>query len=206
MKNSFLGGRSTSAKTTSDGPDYLRVVTNRIKPHFVNNILSSIYYLCDMEPERAQSITMDLSGYMLGALNVVENREPVLFSSELEVIRKYLSLEKLRFEDRMHVNYDIDVDGFKVPPLTILSIVENAVKHGIAENDRSGTLQITTRRVAEGSQIRITDDGIGFDTAEVEKKDNELAIIRQIIKNAGGQMTLESTPGNGTTVTVTFKD
>lgn len=206
MFNKSNKNNSAPDRTPEDKPESFRLISNRIKPHFINNILSSIYYLCDMDPQRAQSITMDLSGYMLGTLGSLDNPDPVPFESELELAKKYLSLEKLRFDDRLHVTYDIDVDDFRLPPLTLQPIVENSVKHGIAENGGSGSLQIVTRRISGGTEIRVIDDGVGFDTGILKAGNLELNQIEERLRQHGDELTIVSMPGNGTSVTVTIRN
>lgn len=199
--------RQSEAKSaTDDRFGYFPYLKDRIKPHFVNNILTAIYYLSDSDPEKAQAVTMNMSGYMTGVLGLIETQDQVSFSTELDLVRNYLSLEKLRFEDNLSVTYDIAVDDFNIPPVTVQPLVENSVKRGIAEKRAPGTIQIVTRKMADGSiQIRVIDDGVGFDTSILEKNRTELVDqMDRIKKETGGELTVESTPGKGTTATITL--
>jgi len=181
-----------------------RFTANRMKPHFINNILSTIFYLCDLDVKRAQDTTMDFSGYMMGTLETVDYSGLVPFTREMGTVNSYLSLEKLRFEDKLNVELDIKEKDFEIPPLTIESLVENSVKHGIAGKEDPSTLTISTRRLADGGiQIKVSDDGIGFDTSDSEKMNGELAYIKDIFDSEmGGRMSVKSAPGKGTTVTI----
>lgn len=181
---------------------------NRLKPHFVNNILTTIYYLCDGDASKAQNQTRAFSGYLLNTLDTMNRQAPVQFSVELDLIRNYLTLEKQRLDEQLRFDYDVDVVDFKVPPLSILALVENAVKHGIVVKEGFGTVRIVTRRAADGSvQIRIVDNGVGFDVEAIEGTAavHELDDIRNLIRQeVNGDMQITSEPGKGTTVTVTL--
>ena len=95
-----------------------------------------------------------------------------------------------------------------MPPLSILALVENAVKHGIVVKEGFGTVRIVTRRAADGTvQVRIVDNGVGFDVEAIEGTGaaHELDEIRNLIKReVNGDMHITSEPGKGTTVTVTL--
>ena len=204
----FSRGSGNKEAAAADSKKEIELSTNRLKPHFINNILSSIYYLCEADPARAQSITMDLSGYLLGTLDTIDKHGLVPFSRELDLIRNYIALEKLRFEDKLLVQYDIDEDRFMVPSLTMQALVENAVKHGISEKNSQGRLQLRTRRLADnGVQISIIDDGVGFDTSKGNSPDSEIAFIqKRLAKEVNGKMVIESAPGEGTSVTITIPE
>ncbi len=202
----FSRGSGSKEAGAAGSKKEIELSTNRLKPHFINNVLSSIYYLCETDSARAQSITMALSGYLLGTLDTIDKHGLVPFSRELDLIRNYIALEKLRLEDKLLVQYDIDEDRFMVPSLTMQALVENAVKHGISEKNSQGRLQLRTRRLADnGIQISIIDDGVGFDTAKGNTPDSELAFIQKRISNeVNGKMVIESSPGEGTTITITI--
>ena len=118
--------QSDAKGATDDRFSYFPYLKDRIKPHFVNNILTAIYYLSDSDPVKAQAVTMDMSGYMTGVLGLIETQDQVPFTSELDLVRNYLSLEKLRFEENLSVTYDIAVDDFNIPPVTVQPLVENS--------------------------------------------------------------------------------
>ncbi len=193
--------------SAADLQSRLVLVSGRMKPHYIYNVLTSIYYLCETDPEQAQDAISAFSEYLRNTLETIEDPGMVPFPRELNQIRSYLHLEKMRFEDRLKVSYDVDVDDFEIPPLTVLPLVENAVKHGIRGLEGPGTVRIVTRRLPDNKvQIRIIDDGIGFDLQKItETSHRGLAAIRdRIEKEAGGEMTIDSTPGKGTTVVLTI--
>lgn len=203
----FRPGMVKAGSEASEVGDDFTLITNRVKPHFVNNILSTIYYLCDMDVERAKNVAMDLSGYVSGTLGAVDYEGPIPFPRELELVKKYIALESLRFGDRMTVNFETEETDFDIPYLTLQALVENAVKHGIAEKEGPGQVDIKTRRLADGSiQIKVSDDGVGFDATDQEKISGELALVKsRIEQEANGRMSIKSAPGQGTTVTIKLR-
>ena len=185
--------------------DRLLLAAGRMKPHYIYNVMTNIYYLCDMDPSKAQEAIGNVSDYMRNTLTTIENPDPIGFKEELNQIKSYLALEKMRFGDQLLVHYDVDVDDFKIPPLTIEPLVENAVKHGIRDLDRQGTVTILTRRLPnDGVRIQVIDDGVGFDTETITMETHRelIGIKARMWKDVQGVMTIESAKGKGTTVTI----
>lgn len=179
---------------------------NRLKPHFVNNILSSIYYLCDSDPQRAQKVSMSFSSYMMAIIEQLDNHGTAPFSKELDLIKAYISIEDLRLEDKLKSDYDIYISDFEVPPMSLEPLVEIAVKHNIAAKPEGGTVTIATRRLAEeGVQIKISDTGVGFDPANPDFDQTDLQNVRSKLKNElGAELTIQSAPGSNTEFTIVF--
>ena len=95
-------------------------------------------------------------------MDSLSRKEPVDFSEELKHLEIYLSLEKMRFNKKLNIVYDLQVTGFMLPALTVQPLAENAVKYGICQKDNGGTLTISTRETADSFQV-ISDDGVGYD-------------------------------------------
>ena len=188
----------------------LNITADRMKPHYLYNVLTTIYYLCESDPSRAQHAIGVFSEYMRSTLEALEKQELVDCTWELHEIRNYLVLEKVRFGDKLNVVYDIEYDDFKLPPLTIQPFVENAVKHGIGGKEEGGTIKIISRKLSEGgAQIRIRDDGVGFDVESIVGQDyltQGIANVKERLHlEVGGDVTITSSPGKGTTVMVTIR-
>ena len=201
----FISSGDNSAKT-----DSLNLAINRLKPHFLNNILTTIYYLCDTDPQKAQALSATFSEYLLNALEALKANEPVSFTWELGLIRNYLSLEKTRLEDKLNVDYDVDITDFKVPALSVLMLVENAVKQGIAASDKPGTVTISTRRLAGGiTQIKVSDNGAKHDKlsgrALEESKQDFDAVTRLLKQQYNGEITVEELEQGGTAAIITMR-
>ena len=187
------------------------LMVSQIQPHFLYNSLTTITDLCYEDPEKAAETTVRFSQYLRTNLDSIRKPVPVPFEMELEHIKTYLYLEKMRFEDRLDIVYDIEETRFKVPSLGLQPIAENSVKHGICEKGEPGTLIISTRKVEGGYEVVIEDDGVGFDTNAPVKEDGRSHVgmnnVRDRLKNmCNADMIVESSPGNGCRTTVIFPE
>ncbi|SDM47797.1 two-component system, LytT family, sensor histidine kinase AlgZ [Oryzisolibacter propanilivorax] len=126
----------------------------RIRPHFLFNTLNSAIALVREEPARAESLLEDLSDLFRQAL--VEQAEAVPLHEEIELARKYLAIEQVRFGARMRVQWQLDpqAGGARVPPLLLQPLVENAVKHGVEPARDGARLRIATE--LRGARVRLT--------------------------------------------------
>ena len=187
----------------------LALATGRMEPHYLYNVLTTIYYLCDTEPQKAQKAIGTFAEYMRSTLETLEKQELVSFAWELGEIRHYLELEKLRYGDRLSIEYDIETEDFRIPPLSVQPLVENAVRHGIAEKEEGGTVKIASEKLPDGGvRISVTDDGAGFDTGSLAAMDathEGIANVRERLRlEVGGELTITSEPGKGTAAVVTI--
>ena len=186
----------------------VKLMVSQIQPHFIYNTLSSISTLIKIDPNKAQKGLDDFTEYLRANLTSISETGLVSFENELRHIQTYLSLEKIRFDERLNVNLDIQSKNFKVPPLSIQPIVENAVKHGILQKLEGGTISIKTYETEEANIVEISDDGIGFDTKDPSfYKGNHIGIsnIRYRLSTmCHGEMSIDSVVDKGTTVTVKF--
>lgn len=186
----------------------IKIMLSQIKPHFVYNSLSSISTLITINPDKAQAALDDFTEYLRHNLSSLTETRLIPFEDELKHIKTYVSLEKMRFNDRITVNYDIKAVDFNVPPLSIQPIVENAIKHGILKRIEGGTITVKTIETTDSYVVEVIDDGVGFDMQEVNFEDNTHVGINNVkfrIKNCGGEVAVKSEVGKGTFVTVNFK-
>lgn len=184
-----------------------QIMLSQIQPHFLYNTLSVIGYLCEEDAKAAQTAVNQLSKYLRMNMDSLSSKEPVPFAEELEHTKTYLSIEELRFFDILTVKYDITCTDFKIPPLTLQPMVENAVKYGVRSREDGGTVTIATHR--EGGQVVITvsDDGMGFDPAAPKKQDGRSHVgienVRQRLEQmVNGRLEIDSRIGEGTVVTM----
>lgn len=117
----------------------ISIMLSQMQPHFMYNVLNSIYYLCESDPERARDAIDKFSSYLRSNMSALEQTEQISFAEEYRHIRTYLELEQMRFGQKLQVEYDISVSGFRVPPLTVQPLVENAVRHGVTKKRGGGT-------------------------------------------------------------------
>ena len=188
------------------------VMVSQIQPHFMYNALTSIAMLCSEDPETAQEATVTFAKYLRGNMDSLKQTAPVPFGQELEHLKKYLYIEKLRFAEKLNIVYDIQITDFRLPQLSIQPLVENAVKHGVGMKKKGGTVTIATRETEEDYRVIISDDGVGFDMEEVRKKQETQSdgkshvgmenTRRRLQDMCDGSVVIESTPGEGTVATV----
>lgn len=151
----------------------LHILTSQIKPHFILNTLGAIRNSIRQDPDQAYDLLYDFSIYIRKNMEEKDYTKPIPFLEELDYIKTYLKLQKLRFGDRLEVVYDIQYPEFWILPLTIQPFVENAVKHGIMEMRDGGTVWIRTRRKRDRIEIVVEDNGVGFDVSQMENQQKE---------------------------------
>ena len=183
------------------------VMASQIRPHFMYNALTSIAMMCQIDPETAQEATVTFAKYLRGNMDSLKQTKPVPFEVELEHLKKYLYIEKLRFGKKLNVEYDIQAKDFKVPMLSVQPLAENAVKHGVGMKKKGGTVKIISRETETAFEVVVSDDGVGFDTT-AEKPDDGRSHVgmentRSRLKEmCGGTVKIESTVDVGTTATI----
>ncbi len=183
------------------------IMVSQIQPHFMYNALTSIAMMCTIDPDTAQEATVTFAKYLRGNMDSLKQAAPVPFSRELEHLKKYLYIEKLRFGNKLNIEYDIQTTDFVLPQLSIQPLVENAVKHGVGMKKKGGTVTIATRETDTAFEVIISDDGVGFDVS-AERKDNGRSHVgmentrRRINGMCGGEVKIESTVGEGTTAVI----
>ena len=179
----------------------------QMRPHFIYNTMTSIYCLCNQDPQLARQVIMDFTTYLRKNISAIASETPIPFSSELEHTRAYLAVEQAQYEDSLSVEYDTPHTWFRVPPLTLQPIVENAVKHGRDPYAGPFHISIRTRKTEDGSEITVADNGRGFDPMDNDEPHLALKNIQQRLEiMCGGRLTITPNEGGGTVVTVTIPD
>lgn len=188
------------------------IMISQIQPHFLYNSLTSIAMLCEKDPKRAKTATIEFADYLRGNMNSLKDNHPVPFETELKHLKTYLSLEKMRFGDDLNVEYDIQTSDFTIPSLTVQPLVENAVKHGVGMKEDGGTVTISTREYDDRFEVVVSDDGVGFDTTKPNPDTSRSHVGIENIKErissmCHGEVTIESEVGKGTVSTIKiYKD
>ena len=183
------------------------IMVLEMRPHFIYNTLSSIYSLCDQDPKAARQVIKDFNIYLRKNFTAVASDVLIPFSAELEHTRAYLAVEQALYEDSLFVDYDKPHTWFRMPPLTLQPIVENAVKHGRDPYAGPFHISVRTRKTDSGSEIVVADDGRGFEPADNGEPHIALNNIRQRLEMmCGGRISIAPNEGGGTVVTVTIPD
>lgn len=133
---------------------------SQLNPHFMFNALNSIRGLIEEDPARAKAAITQLSAILRNAMSTVKRRT-VPLGEEIDMVRAYLTLEAMRFEERLRVAYRIDPDLERepVPPMMLQTLVENAVRHGIAKLPQGGEVSIEARHAPGGMHILVANSG-----------------------------------------------
>jgi len=188
-----------------------KVILSQVKPHFIYNALTSIAYLCTKNPKKAKELTLNFSNYLRSNLDSIADDavDIIDFDSELKHVENYLNIELVRFEDTLKVEYDIETNDFSLPSLTVQPLVENAVKHGVCKKEDGGKVIIQTRKIEGYYQVKVIDDGVGFNVDDIDK-DGKVHIglnsIRQRLQMCNGTLTIDSEIGKGTVSTILIPD
>ena len=179
------------------------IMVLQMRPHFIYNTMTSIYYLIRQDPEKAQQVTLDFTSYLRKNFNAVAEEGTVPFADELEHTRASLAVERVRFEGKLFVELDAPFTNFRLPPLTLQPIVENAVKHGVSPELAPLYVSVFTREAPGGVELSVEDTGPGFDPAAEEASWSALDNIRQrLALLCGGTMTIAPRDAGGTRVTI----
>ncbi|HSC27348.1 MAG TPA: histidine kinase [Vicinamibacterales bacterium] len=145
----------------------LRTLEAELHPHFLFNTLHAISTLIHSNAEAADRMISRLSDLL--RLTFDRSGAAVIsLQEELEFLQKYLEIEQTRFQDRLHVKFDIDPDtlDIEVPRLILQPLVENAITHGVTPRAGEGLVQITARRRGDTLWIEVRDDGVGLSAGE----------------------------------------
>lgn len=186
----------------------ISLMLSQIAPHFIYNTLTTIQGLCEKDPKLAKETVGEFSTYLRGNLTSLSERGLIPFAKELEHIQCYCAIEKKRFGDRVHVEYDIAVKEFMLPPLTLQPLVENAIKHGICKKEGGGTVWIRTERKANDIYLIVQDDGVGFNPGEKradgEKHVGLTNVSSRLESMCHGKLEYRSRVGEGTMAVITL--
>ena len=179
------------------------IMVLQMRPHFIHNTMTSIYYLCGQDPKKAQQVTLDFNTYLRKNFTAIASEDPVPFSEELEHTRAYLAVEQAQFEDQLFVDFDPPHITFRVPPLTLQPIVENAVKHGMDPDSEPLHISIRTRKTDSCSEIIVENTGSDFTPLDNSEPHVALQNIRQRLKMmCGGKLKVMPRDGGGTIVKI----
>lgn len=139
------------------------LLQTRIKPHFLYNTLTAIKQLCETDSLKAKGAIADFAAFLHSNIDFSTETRMIRVEQELSNVKHYLSLEQMRFEERLKTVYDIQTGGFLVPPLVVQPMVENAVRHGVTKRPEGGTVTISIHDMPTDYIITVTDNGVGFD-------------------------------------------
>ena len=145
----------------------LQLLNAQIEPHFLYNTLAHVSALISRDPAAARAMLDGLIDYLRASSRNMA-QPLVSFNDELDSVRGYLAVMQRRLGARLAQQFEIapDLPDFRVPPASVQTLVENAIKHGIEPSTRGGTITVRARAVAGGLRIEVADTGIGLGNAD----------------------------------------
>jgi len=185
----------------------LMALKAQLHPHFLFNTLNTISALVREEPEAAERMIARLSDLLRSSLENVGAQE-VSLRKELDLVQRYLDIQQVRFEDRLRVNFEIDPGTLDavVPNLLLQPLVENAIRHGLADRLEGGELAISAHRMNGSLRLAVRDNGCGLPGDSMREGvglSNTRARLRQLYGDAQ-EIELRNLPPGGAEVIVTI--
>ncbi len=183
---------------TADRENQLGNLRAQMNPHFMFNALNGIRALIDDEPEQAKRAITQLSAILRNAMASVK-RKVVPLGEEIDIVKAYLALEAMRYEERLRVNFDLQtgLERVPVPPMLLQTLVENAVRHGVARSPGGGDLIISAARTGNELVLTIRNSG-HYEPGRINGTGIGLRNTRkrlQILYGSKAQMTIENEDG-----------
>ncbi|HIE88436.1 MAG: histidine kinase [bacterium] len=153
----------------------IQSLQSRIRPHFLFNSMNIVASLISIDPDLAEEVVEDLSSLFRASLND-STSEPVTLAQELDLCEKYVHIESLRLDDRLTVQWDVNVDtgAIRIPLLTLQPLLENSIYHGIQPLPKGGTITVSVELAGPQVQIEITNPMP--DTPYEHEQGNRMAI------------------------------
>lgn len=183
----------------------------QIQPHFLYNAINTIVAYCRTDPEESRRLLIELSTYLRGKFKS-ENDIFTPLRDEIELIKSYLTIEQVRFRERLSVEYDIDEEcNILIPCLILQPLVENAVNHGLIPKKEGGCLNISVKHVGNEVIVKIKDNGVGINKKTlsdiIEGKNLGIGLSNtneRLKEHYNTQIEVVSQAGKGTEFTVTI--
>lgn len=179
----------------------LRLLQAQIEPHFLFNTLSNIMSLIESDPDKARTMMESFSGFLRTSLHIARDKT-VTIAQEMELIRSYLDIHRVRMGDRLRYSIEIpdNLLGCSIPPLLIQPLVENSLKHGLEPKIEGGEIAIKAAPNGNGFAITIADSGVGI---QENTRGNGIGLenirkrIQMFCNEAGGGLVLEKNEPSG---------
>ena len=185
----------------------MRMLQAQIEPHFLFNTLANIQTLIPRAPDKASLMLDNFIAYLRQSLTASRAQEGTV-KQEVDLLRNYLELLKIRMGDRLQFEFDIDDDlqSASLPPMLLQPIVENAIKHGLEPKVEGGRVRVSARRSGETMVLTVADNGLGFsDHADSAGAGVGLANLRErlaVLYDGRAALTVaDAAPGTVITIT-----
>lgn len=141
----------------------LRLLQAQVQPHFLFNTLANVHELVVSGSAQAPAVLDSLIAYLRAAVPRLD--EPAItLGQELELVRAYLDLMQMRMPDRLQfsIQYEQEHRSLRCPPMTLMTLVENAVRHGIDPSEEGGRIEVNVKVENQRCRVRVSDTGVGL--------------------------------------------
>ncbi|MBO4636095.1 MAG: histidine kinase [Clostridiales bacterium] len=186
-----------------------KMLISVVQPHFIYNVLNSIYYLAGTDSEMTQRAISVFSDYLRQNIDYMNYESAIPFEDELSHLKSYLELMVLRYDKRIKVEFDIQDTDFKIPAMTIQPLVENSIKYGVNEVEGSLIIRITARKEDGINVLTVSDNGPGYhpgSNTDPRSAHKGIANIKERLSIlCDGEMTINNRTPHGTDVIIRIK-
>ncbi len=185
----------------------LRLLQAQIEPHFLFNTLANVRRLYQLHPDQGAQMMDSLKRYLRAALPSVRRVDATL-ADELALVRSYLELLRMRMAERLVFTLDVDagLGATPFPPTIVVTLVENAIKHGLEPSEHGGRIEVRAQRVGEILEVTVRDDGVGLSAQSTHGTGVGLANVRRQLTGrygAAARLLLEpQSPGFSATIEI----
>ena len=196
----------------------IRILQEQINPHFLYNTLDTLKWKAyESDNEEMVSMIQALSSFF--RISLSKGSAWIPLAKELEHVQSYLSIQKVRFADILHYDFDVDADpNLMVPKILLQPLVENAIQHGIRPKLAPGTIHIILRQTDAHLLVTISDDGVGIPPDRLAQIQQEISTLTpqscyglinvcnriQLEYGSAASVQLASQQGCGTTLILTL--
>lgn len=202
----FALERETLQRQASDAR--LNLLTSQIEPHFLLNTLANVQVLVETGSPQAVPVFRALIAYLRGAMHQLQ-QESASLADEEQLVRSYLEIMVMRMPDRLRFSVDIDpaLTDLRFPPMALLTLVENAVRHGVDPSMEGGEIAVTARAVgSDGVLIWVSDTGVGMsETASMGVGLNNLKERLKAVFGSDAALELSEQSPHGLRVELRFR-
>lgn len=178
----------------------LAALRTQLHPHFLFNSLNALSVLVRGNDNAAAERMLELLGELLRDSLRMDTRAEVRLGEELDFVRRYLEIERVRFPDRLRIRYDAPaaLEDAVVPALLLQPLVENALRHGIGRSAEAGLIQVEARAIGDTLRITVADDGPGPPSGATDAAGVGLSSVRaRLAALHGAAASLELRPRAG---------
>ncbi|MBR6427815.1 MAG: histidine kinase, partial [Clostridia bacterium] len=201
--------QATAEKEKRLAEERIRLFNQQIQPHYIFNSLAVIKYLCRKDPDEACKTIDEFSGYLRESTDFMNGADLVPIEREIDLVKHYFYMQQKNYGDTITFECDAEDTDFQVPPFTVQTCVENALKHGLrSQVMEDGKLTVRTFFDGNDHTITVEDNGIGFDTDILKHSQEGHVGIRNTRARlhllCDGTMEIQSESGKGTRVTISI--